>query len=245
MTKPTLLIDGDIVLHRVLASQETDVDWGDGVSTIFSDHAECKRHIRRTIRKWCEKFDTKSYRLALSGSANFRKDLDPDYKGNRTGRKPVGWKPLKDWLFSQGNTRTLGGVEADDLLGIWATHGVIQNTIIISDDKDLRSIPGKLYVPRLDEVIDISVEEADQYHMEQTLTGDRTDNYKGCPGFGEKKSAALFAKAEGPLWPLIVKCFEKAGLTEDDALLQARLARILRFEDYDMVNKKPILWSPK
>ena len=41
----------------------------------------------------------------------------------------------------------------------------------------------------------------------------------------------------------VVEAYEKAGLTEDDALVTARLARILRAEDYDGVNIK--LWEPK
>ena len=33
-------------------------------------------------------------------------------------------------------------------------------------------------------------------------------------------------------------------LTEDDALVNARLARILTADDYDFKNKQPKLWSP-
>jgi len=40
-----------------------------------------------------------------------------------------------------------------------------------------------------------------------------------------------------------IKRFEKAGLTEDDALLNARMARILRKCEYDRTNNKVILWK--
>jgi len=33
-------------------------------------------------------------------------------------------------------------------------------------------------------------------------------------------------------------------MTEDDALVNARLARILTVEDYDFQNKRPIPWTP-
>jgi len=33
-------------------------------------------------------------------------------------------------------------------------------------------------------------------------------------------------------------------MTEDDALVNARLARILTAEDYDFENKQPIPWTP-
>jgi DNA polymerase-1 len=45
-------------------------------------------------------------------------------------------------------------------------------------------------------------------------------------------------------WETVVSVFEKAGLTEQDALTQARLARILRWSDWDNTKKEPILWSP-
>ena len=39
-------------------------------------------------------------------------------------------------------------------------------------------------------------------------------------------------------------CRAKAGLSEEEALTQARVARILRYEDVD-ADLKPILWTPK
>jgi len=44
------------------------------------------------------------------------------------------------------------------------------------------------------------------------------------------------------MWPVVVAAFEKQGLTEDDALVQARLARILRPNDYD--GESITLWQP-
>ena len=245
---PTLLIDGDLVLHKVLAAIETDVDWGDGVSSIFSNHKDCQEVIRGMIRGWCTMFGTKNIRIALTGSTNFRKDLYSDYKGNRTTRKPVGWKPMKDWLFAKGNARSVAGIEADDLIGIWATQGKLNDPIIISDDKDFRSIPGSLFVPRSNELVSTTLEGADRYHLHQTLVGDRADNYKGCPGIGDVKAGAILRTdtgEPGELWGRVVECFLAAGLTEEDALLQARLARILRAEDFDFKTRKPILWRPE
>ena len=45
--------------------------------------------------------------------------------------------------------------------------------------------------------------------------------------------------------PIIQKAFEDKGLTEEDALLNARLARILTDEDYDSKEKQPKLWTPE
>ena len=50
--------------------------------------------------------------------------------------------------------------------------------------------------------------------------------------------------AEGELWAAVVATYEKAKLSEGDALTQARVARILRASDYDFKRKEPILWQP-
>ena len=38
--------------------------------------------------------------------------------------------------------------------------------------------------------------------------------------------------------------YKRAKLDEEEAITQARLARILRASDWDSENKKPILWQP-
>tara|TARA_R100000700_G_C3130555_1_gene115965 strand:- start:592 stop:885 length:294 start_codon:yes stop_codon:yes gene_type:complete len=82
---------------------------------------------------------------------------------------------------------------------------------------------------------------ANYMHLYQTLVGDATDNYKGCPGVGPKKATEIL---EEPTWDSVVKAFEKAGLTEEDALVQARVARILRADDYNFHKEEVILWQP-
>lgn len=240
---PTLLIDGDIVLHRVLNGNETDIDWGDGVSTLHSNHDDCKAMVRSLVKEWCKHFETKDYRIAISGTQNFRKTLAVDYKGQRTGRKPIGWKPLRDWLFATGKAKSIEGIEADDLMGIWATHGKLADPVIVSDDKDLRQIPGKVYAPRKGALYTVSEEEGFRFHLHQTLVGDRTDNYPGCPGVGEVRAARILD--EDCSWSAVVSAFVSAGRDADFALVQARLAKILQFENFDFKKRKPILWRPR
>jgi DNA polymerase-1 len=84
--------------------------------------------------------------------------------------------------------------------------------------------------------------------------GDTTDGYPGCQGIGPKKAEAILREALDPkiitphdqrlMWEAVVAAFKKAELTEDFALQMARVARILRVEDYDFQNKCPILWTP-
>ena len=79
--------------------------------------------------------------------------------------------------------------------------------------------------------------------MIQSCAGDQTDGYSGVPGIGVKRAESLF-KENGYSWKTAVKAFTDKGLTEEDALVNARLARILTVDDYDFTRKQPKLWSP-
>lgn len=118
----------------------------------------------------------------------------------------------------------------------------------------------------------ITPEYAQWFHLVQALAGDRVDGYEGCPGIGMTRAQRILddpqllvpergvvtrgprkgqetakwvsAPAHGDLWGVVVSNYEKAGRTADDALLTARLARILQAEDYDMSTGKITLWTP-
>ena len=144
-------------------------------------------------------------------------------------------------------------LEADDLLGIWQTRGDYDKSIIVSEDKDLKTIPGWLY--RQGKLEEISEQHANYNWMMQTLTGDATDGYSGLPGTGPKKAEKIphealdglgsmqLAPALTYMWDHVVAAYEKAGLAVEDALLQARLARILRASDWDGQKQEVILWQ--
>ena len=113
--------------------------------------------------------------------------------------------------------------------------------IIVSPDKDMKQIPGKLY--DFNETVDITPEDGARWHLIQTLAGDNTDGYAGVPGIGIKKAVKIFEE-KGYTWKAVVETFEEKGMTEEDALCNARLARILQTTDYDHDRKEPILWTP-
>jgi DNA polymerase-1 len=89
----------------------------------------------------------------------------------------------------------------------------------------------------------VNEDDGDQWHLIQTLAGDQTDGYSGAPGYGVKTAIKLFEE-EGYTWETVVKAFERKNLTEDDALMNARLAKILQVEDYDFTNRQPFFWQP-
>lgn len=47
------------------------------------------------------------------------------------------------------------------------------------------------------------------------------------------------------LWDCIVSLAAKQGMAEEDLIVQAQVARILRASDWDFEKKEPILWTPK
>jgi len=89
----------------------------------------------------------------------------------------------------------------------------------------------------------VNKDEGEKWHLIQTLSGDQTDGYGGVPGIGVKRAEALFEES-GYSWKTVVKAFKDKDLSEEDALVNARLARILTVDDYDFKTRAPILWDP-
>ena len=164
----------------------------------------------------------------------------PEYKGHRNRKKPCGYKRVINQLKTEFEVIVMPELEADDAMGIYATQN--PGNILVSPDKDMRQIPGELY--NLDEKFTVSKESGAAWHLIQCLSGDQTDGYGGVPGIGVKRAETLFNK-EGYSWDTVVKAFEAKDLTEEDALINARLARILTVDDYDFKKKRPILWTPR
>lgn len=256
----TLLIDADVVAYQAAAVCETATDWGDGYWTWHADENEAKAKVLEAIDRTMAELGGTAIKLCLTDSeGNFRFGVLPSYKGNRKGtKKPLVLRAIKQWLIDEHDAYFRPGLEGDDCMGILATANVIKGEkVIVSIDKDMKTIPG-LFVHRLEDgIMEISETEADYWHLYQTLTGDTTDGYAGCPGVGPKKAEAILNSSNLPAshpsgdrsleacrWWAVVEAFNKAGLTEADALQQARVARILRASDYDFKKKEPILWTP-
>lgn len=119
------------------------------------------------------------------------------------------------------------------------------DSIIVSLDKDMKTIPGKFYNFGTDELITVTKDQAKYNHMYQTLIGDVADGYPGCPKYGPVKAKKLLdSLTPDKYWEGVVKAFESQGLTEQDALLQARLSYILQDGDYDTETHEVKLWLP-
>ena len=236
-----LLIDADFIVYKCCAACETEIDYGEDVIFVTSNFSDAYNAVKREIQQIQDVFGSFSKPiLFFSDSKNFRKKISPDYKGHRNRKKPCGYKRVIRNLKIEYDVCIMPELEADDAMGIYATK--LTGNIIVSPDKDMRQIPGKLY--NLEDTTTITPEEGARWHLIQTLAGDQTDGYSGVPGIGVKRAETLFNK-EGYSWATVVKAFVDKGLTEEDALLNARLARILTVEDYDSKQKEPRLWTPE
>lgn len=243
MAKKLLLIDGDILLYKAMTTAEKEVQWDEDVWVMWCDLGTAKETF---VVQLCEIMDSnplKGYEpfLCFTDAANFRKEVYPAYKSNRKAqRKPMAFREFKQWVLDSSDNLLKPALEADDCLGILATKPN-SDTIIWSIDKDLMQIPGKHLVDG--KIVEVSQEEGDTKFYTQTLMGDPVDGYPGCPGIGPKTAEKVLQVAANP-WEGIVEAYAAKGLTAEDALVQARCARILRWEDWDSKKQEVKLWVP-
>lgn len=234
-----LLIDADYIVYKSCAAAEYDIDWGNDIILVGSKFSEAYNNAIREINKIQSQFFDSEVILFFSDSVNFRKLVDPAYKGHRNRKKPCGYRRVINHLHDDYRVVIMPQLEADDGMGVFATSN--DDCIIVSPDKDMKQIPGTLF--NLDETFTIDKKSGYEWFLIQTLSGDQTDGYSGAPGFGVKTSAKFFDQY-GYSWNSIVRAFESKNLTEMDALKNARLAKILTADDYDFKSNKPILWTP-
>lgn len=237
-----ILIDGDILCYTVASKVEKAINWGDDFWTLHSDLKEAKQRVDVDVVEFVEILGGTDFKVCLSDPLNFRKNVYPQYKHNRVGvRKPTVFNELRQYIVDTWSVQQWKNLEADDVMGILATGK--KKAVIVSADKDMKTVPGRFYNPSKPEqgIVEVSLADANRQHLMQTLTGDRTDGYPGCPGIGEVRAEKI---VEGG-WEAVVEAYVKAGLNEATAVEQARMAYILRHGDYNKKTKEVRLWRPK
>ena len=194
-----LLIDADFIVYKSCAAAETEIDFSDDVILVTSNFSDALRATTQELTKIRDKFGSfHDLILFFSDSVNFRKKILPEYKGHRNRKKPCGYKRVINALKVNYDVIIMPQLEADDAMGVYATKN--PGNMIVSPDKDMKQIPGKLY--NFDEVFTVSKEDGAKWHLIQTLAGDQTDGYPGVPGIGVKRATTLFEK-EGYSWKTV------------------------------------------
>jgi DNA polymerase-1 len=265
-----LLLDGDTIVYQAGREAERATNWGDGLWTNWAEEQDGADAVDALVDRIKEGTNADRVIVALSDyeHTGWRYGVMPTYKAGRVGKKsgngrPLLWQFLRDHFIANYETHIRPTLEGDDVLGILATHPRAlppgSEKIICSIDKDMGTIPAfhlnftKAHTEFGWEVREVTRAQADYYHLYQSLIGDTTDGYPGCMGCGPvcgQKVLAPFACAApesfdvAGAWKAVVAQYVKAGLTEADALTNARVARICRATDYDYVKREVILWSP-
>ncbi len=245
----TILLDGDILAYKHASGSEIATDWGDDIWSLWSDVRQARAQLDADIQLLIKNLKADSIEVALTGKKNFRQQIDPTYKASRRStRKPMGLPALRSHLVAEWKAIITEPLEADDMLGVWATDKTFHSgsrKVIVSTDKDMRTIPCELWNPNKAEqgIQKITKQAADKFHLFQTLVGDSTDGYSGCPTIGPTRANRLLDT--NPTWEAVLDAFHAQGMGADKALTQARLARILRVNNYSQETGEIKHWKPK
>jgi DNA polymerase-1 len=247
-TNKVMIVDGDLIIYKITSALEEAINWGDDIWTLHADLAVGKQVFKQNMEWYKNYTKSKEIIIAFSDKNNFRKEFDKTYKSHRKKiRKPVCYQALRKWVEKHYHFYALPNLEGDDVIGILATQHYKTNNVIISGDKDMRTIPTWHCFIGDDQLEYVDEDKANYNFFTQCLVGDASDGYSGLKGCGAVKASRVLLnkKTVDELWEAVVKEYERAGFTFEDAYHQARLARILRKDEYDYATSKPTLWSYK
>lgn len=166
------IIDADSMIYRA------------GFATEGEPLSHALQVVKRYFDEIKDKYSDGEQVVLLTGDQNFRKDLNPEYKANRTGRKPEYFTEIKQYMVDVHDAMISTGLEADDVASVYAKFcraGKVPH-VVCSIDKDLRTFPGLKYNFVKKEEDYVSPAQAEWEFMLQILCGDKSDNI---PGIGK------------------------------------------------------------
>ena len=242
----TLLIDSDWLIYSSCCSCEQDIKWDENLHTLHCDERDIHEMIDSRIEYYQTIADDKTdVVMCFTEYPTFRHQIFSDYKANRKNkRKPLALYAMVEQIKQRYESVSYTGLEGDDVLGLLATSKRYSNPIVVSPDKDMKTVPCTLIAS--DDMELITKKKADRHWMIQSLTGASTDNFKGLIGCGPVTADKILgdAKTLPDMWDKVVEAYEKKKQTFADAILTARLSRILREGDFNYKTKEVELWTP-
>ena len=243
------VLDGDILAYRI--AFRADTDGVDGIQDWVQDD----------LTKWTPAGVTDvTVAFSCSRKDNYRRKVLESYKAHRdVSRQAPESLPIVTQCIKDVLPHCTGiCIEADDIMGVKASQAD-RDTIAVTIDKDLRSVPGWHWNPDKEESpFMLTEQEADRnFHM-QWLTGDTTDNIGGIWKMGAVKANKLLDSTTPTNWTAAVMAAYETIVNKDKehydisyALQMARCVRILRAGEVKfvmkaglIVNNKVILWTP-
>ncbi len=216
------LIDADILAHAAgFAETEEDA------------LLKCDRKMQDIILETT----SETYRAFLSGTTNFRKEIDPEYKANRDKLvKPQWLSSCREFLVREWKAEVMDDIEADDGMGI-AQDKEDYTTIICSVDKDMRQVPGFHYQwamagpnwSKPAQTFIVGKDEALKTFYAQSLIGDTVDNIIGVWQIGpvKAKNALITCENEQEMFDLCRQMYSN----DERYLKNLKLLWIMQKED--------------
>ena len=204
----TALIDGDTIAFRIASAVQGTIEWPSGWIEPFARRWEGEAALDSYMSKLVRRLGVSDFKVFIScpSEDNWRLKVDPEYKSNRKASiRPLLLEPLKEYLRLKYGATHLAYLEADDVLGLYATDKSLcpERCIVVGRDKDFHTIPGLHYQLKDDDpfslgpiIRKVSFEEAQMNHYVQALAGDAVDGYPGCPGIGMKRARTLLEQPE-------------------------------------------------
>lgn len=183
----TALLDGDVIAYRVALRYNPEAEF-----------LSLEQAVMAEVNDWSSRAFCDDFIVCLSDdNHNYRKDVYKKYKANRADKeKPELLGDVRKILKESDHSVTMRNLEADDVMGIYATR-LPEAMVVVTIDKDLKTLPIWLFNPDKDDFPrHISDEEAAFNLWSQVITGDSVDGYPGAWRRGEVSAhKALSGKA--------------------------------------------------
>lgn len=181
-----ILVDADSVYFRCCMVTQKEKDVRKYIKDSIND-----------IKRKCITFSDGQVLIAVKGKDNFRYNVYDQYKGNRKRELEPEVKKCLTYghhhLLEKYDAKQCDGMEADDMVAIWAWECILSETpyVVVHIDKDLDMIPGMHYNFIKEESYYVDFDTAHYNFMRQLLMGDTADNIPGVKGIGPKKAEKL------------------------------------------------------
>lgn len=194
-------------------------------------------NLKNAIQGILDAVPCNSYKLFIGGGGNFRTDLYPEYKQNRSAvGRPIHEEQMREYMLSYWDTELVYNEEADDKVS-YLHIASPDDTCILGVDKDLWNTPGHHWNYGKGEYSFLTLEEADRNFWTQMITGDSSDNIPGLPGFGPAKAKKVIDMVpHSMLDDTVYRLYQSEGFDDSYFLLQGRLLWLRR--------KPQELWTP-
>mgnify|MGYP005817110959 CR=1 FL=1 len=238
-------LDGDILIYKAAF-------WADSENPDLIPNK-----VAKDIKKWTPKgIQDIVITLSCNREDNFRRKIWPRYKLFRDDLyRPEYLDTVKEFMLEEYKCKKFDNIEADDIMGIYASSN---RGIAVTIDKDLKGVRGWHYNPDKDkEPRYVSPEEAERFFCQQWIAGDSTDGIPGLWRVGPKKADKFLDdwEEDGLEWyEEIMGLYEiekyqpkdTCGLEPTElAIIMGQCVKILSNENFNLRTKELTLWSPK